>query len=453
MKKFIVLFLNLTFLIMCISGCGTGTLPNEKTPVTLTMWHVYGSQTKSPLNDAIEKFNETVGKEQGIVVNVVSVTSSSAIDKALSASANQEPGAESLPDLFTAYPRVAQIVGKEHLLCWDEYFSEEELSVFKEEFLSEGYFDGRLLMLPVAKSSEAFYLNKTLFDKFSRETSVTLQDLSTFEGIFQTANLYYDWSEGQNFTQFNDYYHYALIGMKACDSELLKDGKLQLNDPAFEKIWTPLAKAAIYGGICLDDGYAAARWKTVEIISSIGSTADILYLPDMVIYPDNATETISTLALPYPVFAGKEASVVHRGGGLFAVKNSDERKNSAAAVFAKWLTDDENNLAFVTEAGYLPVTHHAFEVLFNDVSMIQNEIYRDLYQTVSTMIEDYKLYSLPLFDNASEIQHDFEQNVKSVLKSAHYQYVERIANGETPEAVLEELTKASYEQLKSLSFH
>lgn len=453
MKKFIVLFLNLSFLIMCISGCGTGTLPNEKTPVTLTMWHVYGSQTKSPLNDAIEKFNETVGKEQGIVVNVVSVTSSSAIDKALSASANQEPGAESLPDLFTAYPRVAQIVGKEHLLCWDEYFSEEELSFFKEEFLSEGYFDGRLLMLPVAKSSEAFYLNKTLFDKFSRETSVTLQDLSTFEGIFQTANLYYDWSEGQNFTQFNDYYHYALIGMKACDSELLKDGKLQLNDPAFEKIWTPLAKAAIYGGICLDDGYAAARWKTVEIISSIGSTADILYLPDMVIYPDNATETISALALPYPVFAGKEASVVHRGGGLFAVKNSDERKNSAAAVFAKWLTEDENNLAFVTEAGYLPVTDHAFEVLFDDVSMIQNENYRDLYKTVSTMMDDYKLYSLPLFDNASEIQHDFEQNVKSVLKSAHYQYVERTANGETPETVLEELTKASYEQLKSLSFH
>lgn len=266
----------------------------------------------------------------------------------------------------------------------------------------------------------------------NEKTPVTLQDLATFEGIFQTASLYYDWSEGQNFTQFNDYYHYALIGMKAYGSELLKDGKLQLNNPAFKKIWTPLAKAAIYGGICLDDGYAASRWKTVEIISSIGSTADILYLPDMVIYPDNSTETISTRSLPYPVFAGKEASVVHRGDGLFAIKNSDERKNSAAAIFAKWLTDEENNLAFVTEAGYLPVTEHAFEVLFDDVSMIQNENYRGLYKTVSTMMEDYKLYSLPIFDNASEIQHDFEQNVKTVLKSAHYQYIERTANWETP---------------------
>ena len=25
------------------------------------MWHVYGSQTNSPLNDAVDEFNQTVG--------------------------------------------------------------------------------------------------------------------------------------------------------------------------------------------------------------------------------------------------------------------------------------------------------------------------------------------------------------------------------------------------------
>ena len=213
----------LTFAIttVCFSGCLDKTKPDGDNPVTLTMWHVYGSQTKSPLNDAIDEFNDTVGRENGITVNVVSVTSSSAIDEALSASANGEPGAEDLPDLFTAYPRVAEIVGEDKLLSWNDYFSEEELSAFRDEFISEGYFGDSLLMLPVAKSSEALFLNKTLFERFSAETGASTDTLKTFDGFFEMANRYYDWSEGQNFTQINDFYNYAYIGMKAYGGEFI----------------------------------------------------------------------------------------------------------------------------------------------------------------------------------------------------------------------------------------
>ena len=126
MKKRLVVLLSLLSLIPCLSGCSENTQPSASDPVVLTMWHVYGSQTESPLNAAIDEFNNTAGKENGVTVNVVSVTSSSAIDRALSASANGEPGAEELPDLFTAYPRVAEIVGKDKLLSWDSYFAKEE---------------------------------------------------------------------------------------------------------------------------------------------------------------------------------------------------------------------------------------------------------------------------------------------------------------------------------------
>ena len=201
------------------------------------MWHVYGSQTKSPFNVEINKFNSTVGKEKGIIVNVVSVTSSSAIDKALSDAANDEPGAEKLPDLFTAYPRVAELVGKERLLSWNDYFSKEELSEYTNKFILEGYFGDELLMLPIAKSSEVFYLNKTLFDEFSKETSCSVNDLKTFDGLFKTPNAYYDWSGGQSFTQINDFYHYSYIGMQTQGENFVKDGKLNLENKAFENIW------------------------------------------------------------------------------------------------------------------------------------------------------------------------------------------------------------------------
>ena len=450
-KKLISLLLLFSLLVCCLLGCGASPTPGVQAPISLTMWHVYGSQTKSPLNTAIDEFNSTVGKENGIIVNVVSVTSSSAIDKALLASANGEPGAEDLPDLFTAYPRVAEIVGKENLLVWNDYFTEEELQAFHEDFLTEGYFKNDLLMLPLAKSTEAFFLNKTLFDKFAKENDIAVKDLSTFDGLFRVANLYYDWSGGQDFTQINDYYHYALVGMKAYGSEFIRNGTLQLDDPAFEKIWHPLARAAIYGGLCMEDGYAAARWKTAEVISNIGSTADVLYQPEEVVYPDNSTESIRSISLPYPVFTEYSHGVVHRGGGLFALKSEDEARNRAACIFAKWITEKENNLRFTTSAGYLPVQTEAFELLFSSPDLAETQTYSSLYQTVRTTMEVYDLYSVPLYENASTIQRNFETNVKLTLKSAHNLYLERVSQGEDPEMVLEELAASSLNELKALS--
>jgi len=451
MKKTLVFLLNIALLMTIWTGCAHKHMPSPAEPVTLTMWHVYGSQTISPLNTVIDEFNRSLGSEYGITVNVVSVTSSSAIDKALSASANNEPGAAAMPDLFTAYPRVAEIVGRENLLSWDAYFTKAELSAFRAEFLDEGYFGEQLLMLPVAKSLEAFYLNKTLFDRFSADTGITMNDLTAFDGVFRAARTYYDWSDGKNFLQINDYYHYAYVGMKAYGSELVRGGRLRLDEEAFRSIWSPLAEAAIYGGICLDEGYAAARWKTAEVIANTGSTADVLYQPSEVIYPDNTTEAIEAAALPYPTFTDEEAGVIYRGGGLFAMRSEDERRNRAAVIFAKWLTEKENNLEFVTTAGYLPVTAEAFDALFADLDKIEKDNYRSVYAAVDTMLDRYTFHALPLYDGASEIQLDFEANVKTVLRSAYHQYRKRIGEGEDPEKVMEALVEGALSELIDLT--
>lgn len=365
--------------------------------------------------------------------------------------ANGKPGAADLPDLFTAYPRVAEIIGNNNLLAWNDYFTDEELSEFNENFLSEGYFGDKLLMLPIAKSTEALFINQTLFDRFSSEVDISTDDLHTFEGLFEVARKYYDWSGGQNFIQLNDYYNYAYIGMKSYGSEFVRNNHLNISDESFERIWMPLAKSAIYGGICLDDGYAAAKWKTIDIISNTGSTADVLYQPEEVFYPDNTTEPITTLVLPYPVFTNDASSVVYRGGGLFAIKSDNDLKNQAACTFAKWLTNHDNNLNFVTQAGYLPVKDSAMNTLFDDINIVKNENYRSVYEAVDKMNQEYTFYPLPFYNGASDIQEDFENNVKTVLRTAHIQYMQRVSDGENPEHVLNELAKASLTELRSLS--
>ena len=451
MRRIITIFICLAIIAPCLSGCSKQNGPSPENPVTLTMWHVYGSQTTSPLNSIIDEFNQTEGKENGITINVVSVTSSSAIDKALSAAASGEPGAAELPDLFTAYPRVVEIIGEENLLTWNQYFTEDELSAFNDEFLSEGYFNDELLMLPIAKSTEALFVNQTLFERFASDIDITIGDLSTFDGLFEVSRKYYDWSDGQHLLQINDYYNYAYIGMKSYNSEFVRNNQLNLYDEAFERIWTPLAKASIQGGVCLDDGYAAAKWKTIDIIANTGSTADVLYQPDEVFYSNNTSESIDSLALPYPVFNNNISGVVYRGGGLFAIKSNNELKNQAAYIFAKWLTEQEHNLDFVTQAGYLPVTDSALNTLFNDITIVENEKYHGVYKAVDRMNQEYSFYALPLYSGASEIQNDFENNVKAVLRSAHIQYMKRVENGEDPDLVLDELVYSSLDELRNLS--
>lgn len=108
MKKFFALLLS-ALLIFSTVLCGCNVDNNEPSPddpVTLSIWHVYGSQTESPFNDLIEKFNKTTGKEKGIIINITSVTDSSSIDDALISSAKNEPMSAEMPDMFTAYPRV-----------------------------------------------------------------------------------------------------------------------------------------------------------------------------------------------------------------------------------------------------------------------------------------------------------------------------------------------------------
>ncbi len=444
MKKILTLFLAIIML-ASMTGCKDKAATE---PITLTIWHVYGSQTESPLNMMIDEFNRTRGKETGIVVSVVSVTNSSAIDETLIASARNEPGAAPMPDLFTAYPRVAEEIGPERLLDWSNYLSEEERSAYVDEFLAEGIIDGRLIALPIAKSTELLFLNKTIFDRFAADTGASEDDLLQFESLFELCCQYYDWSGGVEMFQINDFYHYFLTNITGLGGQFIQNGKPDCSSEEFERVYLPMARAAIHGGLCTGDGYASDRWKTAEVISNIGSTAGMLYLRDYVTYEDNTTEAIEAAVYPYPAFSGASPVVVQRGTGLFAMKSEDERKNKAAVIFAKWITQETHNLDFAVASGYLPVTENAFSALFSDMSIVENGKFQMLYGAVDQMYGSYSFCPLPLYNGSGQIQEQFEAVVKDILSDSHSEYVSRVARGEAPEAVMAELLTSSLAKIR-----
>ena len=191
-------------------------------------------------------------------------------------------------------------------------------------------------------------------------------------------------------------------------------------------------------------------FTTGEVICNVGSTAGILYLKDYITYEDNTKEDIETSVLIYPQFAdASKKTVIQRGTDLFAVKSENEKKNRAMAYFAKFVTEEQNNLEFVTSSGYLPVTNDAFENIINNNISVDNEKYRLLYSTVSDMYGEYSFVSAPIFDGSAELQSDFEKIVKATLSSAHSEYYQLSEDNNANEETLSKLTKESFETIKN----
>ena len=43
------------------------------------------------------------------------------------------------------------------------------------------------------KSTEIMFINQTIFDRFSKATGITVEDLNTWEGLYKAAEVYAEW--------------------------------------------------------------------------------------------------------------------------------------------------------------------------------------------------------------------------------------------------------------------
>ena len=421
-----------------ISACGIKE--KQKKPVTLTIWHVYGGQTDSPLNDMIDEFNRTVGEEKGIKLQVTVVSNTNNIHDAVLRAANDEPGASELPDMFISYPKtILAMPDSDILVDYREYFSEEELSAYIPSFLEEGTIDGRLVSFPLAKSTEIMFIDKTLFDRFSHETGADMEQLNTWEGLFELASEYNKWTDeqtpeiegdGKTFFVHDYHFNYFQVGTESMGESFFKNEGLAFGKK-FEEAWKPYAKAAIQGGVWLNEGYATEPLRTGNAVVSVASSASVLYYEDIVTYEDNRSENIEVIAKPVPYFKNGNKMVMQRGAGFCTVKSTPQ-KEQAAAVFLKWLTEPENNVRFVTQVGYMPVMEEAFEILPKTLGELKDPKYKSLYEAFIKTQNSYEFYTPPQLDTYLDLETSFEENVRSVLRQKNKEWL----TGENKEDIL-----------------
>ena len=416
-----------------LTGCGgKKTLLDPADPVTLTMWHVYGEQAESPMNTLVEEFNKTVGREKGIVLDVTAMTNSTKIGQELLDAQAQKPGAPEMPDLFFCHTDNAAALGAEALIDWNTLFSKKELGDYVDAFVQEGTIDGRLTVFPVSKSTHLLFLNGSRFGRFAAQTGASYDDLATWDGFYKTAAAFAAWSGGEPFCAFD--YPLRTIQLDAESagrSVMTADGWYDFTSEALHTAWLRFARALAQGQVVLSDLYSNTHVMTGETLGGISSSAAILYYNDTVTYADNTSEPIDLHILPLPQDPGGTALATQAGVGLCALKTTG-RKAEAAGVFARWLTESERNLSFVTQTGYMPVRRGAFDAI--DSHVFSSDAYRGLYQALQTVNKTCALREEP----GGAGYYTRVNALYDALRRLQPELQARCLAGESPDALAEE---------------
>lgn len=392
-----------------VAFCGCG-MAESKSPMTVVVWHYYNGMQKDTFDRLVNQFNETVGREKGIVVLPESKGNVNELSEAVVESAEEKVGADNLPDIFATYTDTAILLyQKELLVDISEYMTEEELGEYVPAFIEEGRLaENELEVLPVAKSTELLYMNMTDWNEFAKATGTQESALETWEGLAQAAEQYYEWSGGKAFFGRDAFANYMIVGSRQLGSPIFEvtdnEVTVRLDEEVVRRLWDCYAAPYLKGYYGAYGRFRSDDVKTGDLIACVGSTSSVTYYPAQVTREDGSTYAIEAKVYALPDFAGTKPCAVQQGAGM-AVIRSDEKKERAAVEFLKWFTDVEQNTAFCVESGYFPVKMAANRQENIEASMAAADISEDSlnYENLlmsAKAVEENILYTNTAFPEA-----------------------------------------------------
>lgn len=377
-RNLVTLFL--VVLCIAVSGCSRpdDTPPDQayghldpKNPVTVSLWHYYVGENQQALNEAVATFNQTLGIEQGVIVEANPIGSIAELETAVTDSAKGVIGAAPMPQLFSSYPDKAMEIDALGMVAeLNGYFSEEEMAAYVSDFLSDGMFDGdRLLVLPIVKSTELMYVNRTSWDAFASAEGLDEAALSTWEGLAQTAAAYMRYTDGATpettgdgkaLMGFDSVANFIIVANEQLGVDVIsaKAGAAILDHSALRRIFDIYCPAYSLGHFDSAGKFRSDDIKAGNMIAYVGSSSSAAYFPTW-IEADNVQSPIDFMPLPYPTFEGTASIAIQQGAGMCIAKSTPAQQEGAA-LFLKWFTAPEQNIDFAMTTGYLPVQTAAY---------------------------------------------------------------------------------------------
>lgn len=455
MKKKVRIGLSLLLITtLWLSGCSTADkrekLLNAEKPITVTLWHYYNGNIKEKFDSLVGEFNETIGVEKGIVIEAQSQSDVNQLATAVFDSANKSIGAAPMPDIFAAYPENAFRVNAIYpLVDLSLYFNEGELDTYRKEFLAEGQFGekGSLYILPIAKSTENLYVNKTAFEAYAKASQVSQSDLSTWEGLNEVAKGYYE-KTGKGLFGIDANANFMLVSGMQLGTELFvynEDGSVSFNmsEAVAKAIWKNYYVPYISGHFVKTGRFSSDDAKTETVLAYTGSTAGAAYFPTEVSPSETEVIDIEPLILPYPHYASGKPFAIQQGAGMCIAK-SDEAHEYAASLFLKWFTEPNQNLKFAVSTGYLPVknealTSEALNKALTEANVTTPSI-KASFETTINMLENYTFYNNKPFEGSFEMRSLLETHLYGKITRDLETLSKATASGGDREAMIDSMT-------------
>ena len=411
-KQFFVLFVSILICVSVLCGCGDkGPILSAEHPTTVTVWHYYNGHTAFVFDTLVAEFNNTVGLENGVVVTAQSMGTVNGLEDALWDSVHKKVGAQKVPNIIQCYQDTAAALDNEiALVDFNDYVTEDEKLTFVRRFLDAGCIgaDHAWKIFPVAASTEVLWLNTTDWKPFAAETGTELDSLLTWEGLADTAERYYEWSEGKAFFGRDAFSNYLIIGSSQLGHELFQVSEdnvtFDLDKSTMRKLWDNFYVPYIKGYYTQVGNFRSDDARMGKIIAFVGSSSGASYVPDEVISENGRAYAVDYTALPLPNFAGTLPYAVLQGAGM-AVTKSTKAEEYASVLFLKWFTQSEQNLRFSASSGYIPVSLDASgtEAMSDYLSQNSSDsAVTDAIMTSLSQMEQYIMYTPGGFVNGTQ---------------------------------------------------
>ena len=404
MKKLMsVLFI---VLVSCTVLTAGGTKEDKQ---RVTVWHSSQGSALTSFEEIVETFNETIGREKGIVIEAVYQGKANDVLTKVNAAI----GTSTLPDIAMMDATAALDMNNTGALVTLEELGIDTSSILPVALASYTSEKGTIA-LPFNASALLYYYNKTLYDEKGLSAPLTIDDMtlsasvlgekdrngsltvSAFSGIPTTYELTYFISQQRGGT----YLVNNKNGHEGTATEVLfgKEGTYR----AFLEKWQAL----------FSTGYCDALSSGVSDDFIAGRTASMLASSS------NLTRILASVGSSFEVAVGRvplanetsNGKAVVSGGALFSFTNTE-----AVKTVLEYLISTDVQAKWSEDTGYVPVNTETYTSETYSAFLEKNPLYRTALEYLLESDDSMVNVWLP---SAYTIYYSFQKNVADVVNGA-----------------------------------
>lgn len=336
-------------------GCGNGAeeeapidvVTNTGEGVSIEFWHNMTGAFTDTINEIVEDFNNTVGKEEGIHVEAVYQGSYDDLKAKTMASIKSGNAPEIVQGTVN---NIMELIQSGYIQDLTPYIYHDEIGMDYDDIfesyraeMSSYTETGEIYSLPFAKSTDLLFYNADFFKEHGLSVPTTWDE--TIEVAKQITEI-----TGKPALSIDNLPNYLITYLMQSGADYTtQDGQVLFNNKtAYEAI--KMLKTGIdegYFRIAGEDKYSSAPFLAENTFMYIGSTAGQGFLNRDNFDWDTALIPQVDVNNPKSPQQGANVAVINQG------KTSEEV--FASYEFIKYLVSTEVNTKWAMETGYLPI--------------------------------------------------------------------------------------------------